>query len=162
MLDLDIPFASNTLATNTTTLLFTRIAARYPTLGITPDTHFIKAVQQMPTRYRPWRSVAIIRSKTDPMYEELFRYDRWPVSRYITNPVFANGELPAVQEMDEPALVQALRTKLNLNITAEDFLVRPAGILYIGGEQRPNWRLTAAPNSPFWYADSVVWLHTPP
>lgn len=162
MLDLDIPFALNTLTTNTTTLLFTRIAARYPALNIKATTHYVHAVKQMPTRYRPWLSVVQIRSKTDPSYEQIFRYDRWPVSRYVTNPVFTNAELPSVQAMDETQLIAALRTKLNLNFNNVDFLVRNVGILYTGGEARPNWRLSAAPNSPFWYDDRVIWLHTPP
>lgn len=162
MLDLDIPYALNTLTTDTTTLLFTRIAAAYPALNIKATTHYIKSVQQMPTRYRPWLSVAIVKSKTDPRYEQIFRYDRWPVSRYVTNPVFTAAELPAVQAMNEVQLIAKLRTKLNINFNSVDFLVRPVGIEYTGGDARPNWRLSAAPNSPFWYDDCVIWLHTAP
>lgn len=161
MLDIDIPFASNTMMVDTTDLLFARIQALHPGLGITAATHYVKAVQQMPTRYRPWLSVAIIRSKTDQRYEQIFRYDRWPISRYVTNPVFTEAEIPNVQSKDEPGLVAELRSKLNLNINNRDFLIRPAGVHYTGGEQRPNWRLTAAPNSPFWYDDQVIWLHKP-
>lgn len=161
MLDLDIPFELNTLATNTLGLLFARIAARYASLKITPATHYVQTVQQMPTRYRPWLSVATVRSLTDPSFEQRFRYDRWPVSRYVKNPVFNATELAAVQQMDEVQLVAALRTKLNLNINNVDFIIRNAGIQYVGGEARPNWRLTAAPNSPFWYDDQVLWLHKP-
>jgi hypothetical protein len=61
--------------------------------------------------------------------------------------------------MDEVELMAYLTTKLSLNFNNADFMVLTAGKHYTGGNKRPNWRLTPKPNSPFWYADKIVWLH---
>lgn len=159
MLKLVIPYSANTPGVNTTTLLFSKIQEQHPTLLITEATHYIKKVQQMPTRYEPWQSVVEIGSKTDTRYSKLFQYARWPISRYITNPLFTAPEVLQVKEMDEKELVAFLKTKLALNLNNVDFLVKPDGISYTGGNKQPNWRITAAPNSPFWYSDKIIWLH---
>jgi hypothetical protein len=161
MLDIDIPLASNTKTANTYTLLFNRIATLHPTLGVTQATHFVKTIKQMPTRYRPWQSIAIIGKRDDPNWEQQFRYDRYPISRYISNPVFTDAELPVVAELDELGMLAYLTNKFNMGINQRDFAVRPAGIQYTGGRVRPNWRLFSLPESPFWYNDQVLWLHKP-
>ena len=94
MLDIDLPIASNTKTANSYTLLFNRIAALYPGLGITQATHFVKTIKLLPTVIRPWQSVAIIGKRDDAMWEQRFRYDRHPVSRYLANPIFSAAELP--------------------------------------------------------------------
>lgn len=160
MLNLTIPFAANPPGTNTYTLLFQQIQAQHPTLGIGQTTHFVKTIKQLPTVVKPWQSIAIIGSRTDASYEVRFRYDRWPVSRYLTNPLFSAAEIPTVQGLDEQGLLAYLTTKLGLNFNNIDFVVRNAGIIYTGGEVRPNWRVVPAPESPFWYNDQILWLHS--
>jgi hypothetical protein len=159
MRNLTIPFTANMPGTNTYTLLFNQIQAQHPTLGIDQTTHFVKTIKQLPTRVRPSQSIAVIGSRTDAAYEERFRYDRWPISRYLTNPLFSVEELPIVQGLDEIGLLAYLTTKLGLNFNNLDFVVRNAGIVYTGGEVRPNWRVIPAPESPFWYHDQILWLH---
>jgi len=159
MLKLDIPFNSNLLGVKTATLLIDKIRAQHPALQIAEATHYIKNVQQMPTRYEPWQSVVEIGSKSDPSYSRLFQYSRWPISRYITNPLFTEAEVLLVKEMDEVELLAFLKTKLSLNLNSVDFIVEPDGIEYTGGYKQPNWRIVAAPDSPFWYSDKVIWLH---
>lgn len=138
MLTLEIPFESNVIGTDTLTLLFNTIKAKYPALNIDKTTHYVKMIKQLPTRYKPWQSVAVIGSNTDPKYQQMFRYDRWPVSRYINNPMFTEAEIPQVQAMDEVELMAYLTTKLSLNFNNADFMVLTAGKHYTGGNKRPN------------------------
>ena len=159
MLDIDIPMASNIKTANSYTLLFNRIAALHPGLGITQATHFVKTIKQLPTATRPWRSVAVIGKRDDAMWEQRFRYDRYPVSRYLTNPLFTTAELPVVQGLDELNLLNFLTEKYNMGFHPRDFSVQAAGISYCGGEVRPNWRIVCMDGSPLWYSDQVIWLH---
>ena len=160
MYPLTIPFAANTPGTNTLELLFQQLAGQYPQFTISPATHVIRRVQHFSMPYRPERSIVIVGSLVDPKIELRFVYDRYRVSRYLNNPLFNETEIPQVQDMDASQLAQYLTQKFNLNFHGQDFLIELAGITYTGGTLRPNWRLQARPESPFWYDDKIIWLHS--
>src|SRR5690554_5712825 len=160
MLKVTLNYAANTPGTDTATLLFQAVAEQHPTQGITMETHELTKVQHFSGKYLPDRSIAEFTLKTDISQTVRFVYDRFRVDRFITNPVFTAEELEGIRDLDENELSQKIATKLNLNINNKDFVIRTAGIQYTGGEYRPNWRLQARHDSPFWYGSVIIWLNT--
>lgn len=159
MLTLDIPFAGNTPGTDTQALLFARIQAGHPELSITPTTHYIRKIQGFGPK-PSGRTVVVIGSLTDKHFEQRFVYNRYPVAAQFTNPLFTQEEIPTVQGLDELALLEYLTDKLGINLAPADFVVKQDGITYTGGYVVPNWRIVSKPDSPFWYGDHVIWMHS--
>lgn len=154
-----ITFTDNAPGSSTYELLFTAITQQYPELGLTHDEHVISHIQHFTGRYTADRTVAIVTHRTNPTEQYRFVYDRFRIDRYFSFPLFGEDELALVQTLDEPALVQVLVEKTGLNLDPRDFLIATAGITYTGGLARPNWRLEARPDSPYWYGQVIIPLH---
>lgn len=157
-----LDFTANTPDTITYKLVFTAIVNQYPNLNLDMDTHYIENVQAFPGRYRPDQAVIMIRSYRERMEQFRFIVDRYRIDRYLISPLFTTEELTEVLAMSEWDLIEYLIDKTGLNLSPRDFLIQIAGIAHTGGYQRPNYRLRARPDSPFWYGEAIIELHTNP
>lgn len=154
-----LTFDSNTPGTSTYDLLFNAIIEQHPELNLNTTDYRLEQVQHLPGRYKTDRSVALVVHTKDPTQQLWFNFDRYRISRYIQLPLFEEAELPEVQAMTAQELAVVLVEKTGLNIDPRDFLIELVGIKYTGGEIRPNWRLQARPESPFWYGQIIIPLN---
>ena len=160
MLSFTLEGVDNAPGLDTRALLLDTLAQQHPT-WVTGPQRYIKKIQHFSFAYRPERTLLTLGDHTDPHFKVFFVYDRLRITRYLTNPLFHESELVTVRGFSAVELAAYLSEVCDLNINEHDFLIEPAGITYTGGYERPNWRLQARPDSPFWFDNQILWLHTP-
>ena len=139
--------------------LYAAINRSWASLGLNRTNSTIAKIQHFASVYEPDRTLVKIVRKSAPFTEYLFTYNRFKITRYINNPIWNPTDLTQVKTLDSKALLARIALKLNLNLTPADFFIEEAGILYTGGQARPNWRLKARFDSIYWYGHQIVWLH---
>lgn len=139
--------------------LYAAINRSWASLGLNRTNSTIAQIQHFSSVYEPERTIVKIVRKSAPFTEYSFTYNRFRISRYITNPMWNATDLVQVVTMDSKALLARIALKLNLNLTPADFFIEEAGIRYTGGQARPNWRLKSRFNSIYWCGEKVIWLH---
>lgn len=155
----NLAFDSNPPGTNTYTVLFSAIIKQHPELKLNTKDYRIELIQHLPGRYKTDRTVAMVTHVNDITLKYWFGFNRFRISRYIDLPLFDDEELEHVQSLTAQELAKLITERTGLNIDPRDFLIELVGIRYTGGEIRPNWRLQARPESPFWYGQIIIPLN---
>lgn len=160
MYRLTFTLADNARGSTPLVNLYRLISQQYASLGLTQANSRVVMLITHTDRLNPNRAYLQIARLSNPNTTYEFQFDRFNVNDLIRNPVWTAGELPPIVALPtSAALLNALATKLNLNLTPADFWVDASGIEYAGGTIRPNWILKSRFDSIFWCGELNLHLH---
>lgn len=160
MRKLNLMLADNPQGGISSEALYMAIERAYPELELTFSNSKIVKIQAFPARYQAARTYLAIERNDEPLRNIEFYYDRFDISLYVTNPLFDAAEAQELADKTEPDVLAAISEKIDQNLTEEDFWINPYQFTSIGGQVGPNFRLKARYDSPMWFGETVVPLHT--